>query len=290
MPEFHLSRRSVIAAAASIGAAPVAFAAGMQNKLDLSTPRDQLRAYAKMRATVNGGLAIWHHAIDMFALIEGRVSEFLFKREGISVHKIRIEADDSLTVHYVASTYPVDGGNVKDGVWKNHITGRDVKLHALPGAKGPVVRVTAPGLNGAKNAERDLAPPSAERYVIGTPTVFGGRISISDDMLVYRTAEEQQRIFTRAASMGDYTATELGAYESELADVMNPKRANAPASRAMVGVVPWGPDMGMDGLTGKLMIRHRARKVARADDLPQWLSERAEGDSPGIFTTPKLAI
>jgi len=284
-----IARRTLLtAAAALLPLATRAFAAGPKlGDFDLANPRDQLLAYAKMRARLDGGHAIWHHAIDMFALIDGRVSEFLFKREGVSVHKIRVEDNGDLAVHYLASTYPVEGGNVKNGVWTNHITGKQVNLRGLPGAKGPVTRVTT---QGAKNAERDLAAPSAERYVVGAPSIMGTRISISDDMIVYRTAEDQRRIFSRAASAGDYTATELGAYEADLADVMNAKLTSAPASRAMVGVVPWAPDFGMDGLKGTLMIRHRAHKTASADELPAWLREQAEKDTPGIFTAPKLAV
>jgi hypothetical protein len=281
-----IARRTVLVASAAVIASSAA-AETKQGNFDLANPRDQLLAYAKMRARLDGGHAIWHHAIDMFALVEGRVSEFLFRREGVGVHKIRVEDNGDLTAHYLASTYPVEGGNVTNGVWTNHITGKQVNLRGLPGAKGPVVRVTT---QGAKNAERDLTAPSAERYVIGAPVIFGPRISISDDMLVYRSEEDQRRIFSRAASAGDYTATELGAYEADLADVMDAKLAGAPASRSMVGVVPWAPDFGMDGLKGTLMIRHRARKVASPDELPASLREKAEKDTPGIFTAPKLAV
>lgn len=288
-----LNRRTLLAAAAALPVTHVGFAVAANPKrgnFDVSNPRDQLLAYAKMRTRLDDAFAIWHHSIDMFALIDGRVSEFLFKREGVSVHKSRVEVDGSLMVHYMASTYPVDGGNVKDSVWTNPITDKQVKLRALAGSKGPVVRVTATGLNGAKNAERDLAAPSAERYVIGTPQVLAGRISMSDDMLVYRTAEVQARIFTRAASAGDYAATELGTYEASLADVMNETLASAPASRSMVGVVPWAPDFGMGDLKGTLMVRHRALKMNSADELPGTLRDKAEKDTPGIFTAPKLAF
>lgn len=288
----RFSRRTLISTIAALPFARTAMTADAPKRggFNLANPRDQLLAYAKMRTRLDGTHAIWHHSIDMFALIDGQVSEFLFRREGVGIHKSRVETDGSLTVHYLASTYPVDSGNVKGGVWTNHITGARVALRGLAGSKGPVVRVTATGLGGAKNAERNLAAPSTERYVIGTPMVLSRRISISDDMLVYRTAADQQRIFTRAASSNDYTATELGAYESNLADVMSDTLASAPASRAMVGVVPWAPDFGMGELKGTLMIRHRALKMNSADDLPGHLRDKAEKDTPGIFTVPKLAI
>jgi hypothetical protein len=287
-----IHRRTVIAATAAFAAARPASAADTVKRgdFDFADPRDQLLAYAKMRARLDDGFAVWHHAIDMFALIEGQVSAFLFHREGVGVHKARVEADGTLMVHYAASTYPMDGEAVREGQWTNPLTGKTVSLRALPAAKGPVVRITAAGsLTGAKNAERDLNPPSAERYVIGTPMVIAGRVSISDDMLVYRTAADQQRIFSRAASAGDYTATELGVYEAELADVMNPSLPSAPAQRAMVGVVPFQPDLGFGDTKGSLMIRHRAHKLASADELPARLRARVEKDSPGFLTQPKLA-
>jgi hypothetical protein len=286
-----LTRRLILTTAAAVPFAHAAHAATKLGDFDLADPRDQLFVYAKMRARLDSAHALWHHAIDMFALIDGQVSEFLFRREGVGAHKARVEADGTLTVHYAASTYPMDGDGVRDGQWTNPITGKVVTLRALPAANGPVVKVTAAGsLTGAKNAARDLVAPSAERYVIGVPMVIGGRVSISDDMLVYRTAADQQRIFSRAASAGDYTATELGAYEAELAEVMNPSLPSAPAQRAMVGVVPFQPDLGFGDTTGALMIRHRAHKLAAPDELPARLRARVEADSPGFLTAPKLAI
>lgn len=253
---------------------------------DLERPFDGVLAYGKMRADLSGAPAIWHHLIDMHAMIDGQVSVRLFRREGVSVHKLRVEAD-ALVIHYLASTYSVDEDGRLMSRWTNPLTGEHVTFRALTGAMGPVVRVT---VAGATNPTRTLTAPSAENFAVGRPHVWGDRVSVSDDMLVFRTAAEQKRVFGTRAGDADYTATELGAYEANLADVLDSRVSSAPSSRRMVGVVPWGSDLGMANLAGRLMIRHRARKMPSADALPAWLASRAEGDTPGILQGADLKI
>jgi hypothetical protein len=254
-------------------------AAARQDGFDLAQPRDGLLAYGKMRADLAGGPAVWHHLIDMHAMVDGQVSRLLFRREGISVHKIKVE-EAGLLIHYIASTYTVGDDGLPMARWVNPYTGTAVTFRALAGAKGPMVRVTPAG---AANATRSLAPPSAENFAVGRPHIWAGRVSITDDMLVHRTAADQRAVFGGRAGQDAYTATELGAYEADLDDVMDAATTSAPCSRSMVGVVPWGAELGMGDLKGRLMIRHRACKMIALAALPGWLAARAEADTPGII-------
>ncbi len=284
----RVSRRDVMAIAMAVGpglacAQPSAVRWG---GFGLADPVDGILAYGKMRADLSGKPAIWHHLIDMYALIEGRVSLHLFRREGVSVHKVRV-VEGGLVVHYVASTYTVGDDGAPMKTWTNPISNREVRFRALAGAKGPLVRVTPAG---AANDTRTLDHPSAEIFRVGRPETWGDRISITDDMLVYRTAADQRAVFGGRGAAGEYAATELGAYEADIAAVQDAAISAAPCSRAMVGVVPWSGELGMDDINGRLMIRHRARKMPAPDSLPAWLASRVEADTPGMIKTPDLNI
>lgn len=284
----QITRRTAIGAPAGTFA-PIELWAADTSKwgaFDFTRPFDRILAYGKMRADLAGKPTIWHHLIDMHAMIDGQVSVLLFRREGVSVHKVRID-DESLMFHYAASTYTVDHDGKPMERWTNPLTGQLVVFRPLAGAKGPVVRVTA---TEAVNPTRTLAAPSAERFAVGQPKIWGDRISVTDDMLVHRTAADQKQAFGDRAGASDYTATELGAYEADLSDVQDSAISSAPCSRAMVGVVPWGRDLGMADLSGRLMIRHRAHKMAGAAALPSWLATRAEADTHGILQGSDLDV
>src|SRR5262245_18988193 len=95
---FTPSRRSFGALTAGAFALPRPSLAA--DAYDLTKPLDQLAAYVKARASLDGAPCWYHYQADTFGIPDGGPAEPLFRREGVSVHKMTFNADRSVNLRY----------------------------------------------------------------------------------------------------------------------------------------------------------------------------------------------
>src|SRR5689334_1234740 len=105
---FTPTRRSFARLAAGAFAMPTATSAADAPAFDLSKPLDQLAAYVKARASLDGAPCYYHYQADCFGIPDGGPAEPLFRREGVSVHKMTFNADRSVNLRYTECNYTLD--------------------------------------------------------------------------------------------------------------------------------------------------------------------------------------
>ena len=253
---------------------------------------DRIAAYVKVRASLDGKPRIYHYHADCFGIPDGGAPRLLFRREGMSVHRMMINADRSASLRYTECNYTLDNEGAPIDTWTNPFTNAVVPVKNQAPAAGQKVLITPEGVT---NPGMTLNPPSSSALLFSPPVISGGRIWFTDDIMFFRTSADAANFQMAMARPGDIQLTELITFEAALDDVQNPKLVSAPATATIGAVVPWMPWMGMktaDGndIPGRMMLRYRCRKLESATELPAWLSARVEKDYPGFIANPKLDL
>ena len=102
---------------------------------DFSNPYDWLAAYAKVRGRLDGGVGMYHYVSHIYGVPDGQVAQLMFRREGVSQHRMTIREDRTVDLQYVECNYtqhPVTGAVIND-FYDNPLTG-DAGVGAPPTA------------------------------------------------------------------------------------------------------------------------------------------------------------
>jgi hypothetical protein len=296
--QVHITRRQagrfMGAALAAVGSAGTARASSISKNapFDFKDPHDRIAAYVKVRASLDGTPRIYHYHADCFGIPDGGAPRLLFRREGLSVHRMVINADRTAGLRYTECNYTLDNDGKPIESWINPFTNASMPVKNQAPSAGLKVLITPEGVT---TPGVTLHPPSSSALLFSPPVVSGNRIWFTDDIMFFRTSADAANFQMAMARPGDIQLTELITFESALDDVQNPKLASAPATATIGAVVPWMPWMGMkttDGkdIPGRMMLRYRCAKIRSAADLPAWLSARVEKDYPGFIADPKLEL
>jgi hypothetical protein len=281
---FTPSRRAFATLAASALTARPALAA---DAFDLTKPLDQLAAYVKARASLDGAACWYHYQADCFGIPDGGPAEPLFRREGVSVHKMTFNADRSVNLRYTECNYTLDNDAKPITTWVNPFTKAEVPVRNQAPAAGTKALLTS---TGARVPDVNLNPPSKWNLLFRPPMVSGDRIWFTDDIMLFRTSADAANFQMSIARPGDLQLTEFVTFEASLAAIQNPALKSVPATASIAAVVPWMPWLGMQDIKGRMMLRYLARKVTSVAELPASLTARINADHPGFLANPKLDL
>lgn len=253
---------------------------------DFSNPYDWLTAYAKVRGRLDGGVGLYHYVAHVYGIPDGGVAQLMFRREGVSQHRMTVRDDRTIDLRYVECNYtqhPQTGALI-DGFYDNPITGKLVPVQHQKPVPGPLVRINP---TGGFNPDIEWEPPAAFVNRVGPPLFGDGRMFFNDDILMFRPADAEQ-MPTGNPRRGDVQLTEMITFSANTSDVQNPELLSAKSFAHIAANTPWSGWLDMDDVPGHMMMRYLAEKTTTPDEIPSWLRKRIEKDYPGFFTDPGI--
>ncbi len=268
-----LNRRGMIGLAASVAAAtattPVFAKRG--SAVDLNDPRENLRAYIRMRGDLTGRTVVERVEARTFGVIEHKLPAPLFAAVGIQVSRF-LPSEDGFLFRYKYFSLATDlatGAPITTLV--NPYTG---KSNAVP------PRTTAPGeiLLTQRGWQFTRKPNDAATQtnpnVIRPWARMGDQLQLTDTLISPPKFEVQP-------------AFQLFTYMSPWAQATDTAAASVPASFAGTGMEDWKDWMEMDAAKhdGSLTVHMTGRKVAGRAAFPDWLLAAADREMPKLFET-----
>lgn len=289
----HSRRRFISAAAAGVGLSAVGPAFGQDRKdgpltgpYDFSNPYDWLAAYAKIRGRLDGGVGMFHYVSHVYGVPDGQGAQLMFRREGVSQHRMTIRDDRTIDLQYVECNYTQNAvtGAVIDDLYDNPFTGKLVPVRHQPPVPGPLVRINP---TGGFNPDIEWEPPAAFVNPVGPPLFGEGRIFFNNDILMYRPGSSEP-LPSGNPRAGDLQLTELITFSANTNDVQNPELMSAKSFAFIAADVPWLGWLEMGDVPGHLFMRYLAEKTNSIEDIPNWLKRRIGEDHPDFFTEPGI--
>ncbi len=283
----QLNRRRFLSAATGAGAiAGLAPSVLAQNKdtetplagpYNFTNPYDWLAAYAKVRGRLDGNVGLYHYVAHVYGVPEGGVAQLMFRREGVSQHRMTVRKDRTLDLQYVECNYTQhpETGALIDDFYDNPLTGQLVPIRHQAPVPGPMIRINP---TGGFTPDIQREPPAAYVNPVGPPLFGDGRVFFNDDILMYTPGAD-----------GDTAGrhlTELITFSADIRDVQNPKLMSAKSFAHIAATTPWPSWLNMEGAPGHMMMRYLAEKIATVDEIPSWLRKRIDTDHPKFFTEP----
>ena len=253
---------------------------------DFSNPYDWLAAYAKIRGRLDGGVGLFHYVAHIYGVPESGVAQLMFRREGVTQHRMTVRYDRTIDSQYVDCSYtqhPLTGA-VIDEFYDNPLTGTLVPVRHQDPLPGPLVRINP---TGGFSPDIEWEPPAAFVNTIGPPLFGEGRVFFNDDILMFRPGSENHLPSGNSRS-GDLQLTELTTFSADIRAVQNPELMSAKSFAFSTANRPWQGWLGMEGVAGHMFIRYLAEKTNSIDDIPNWLRRRIETDHPLFFEKPAI--
>lgn len=240
---------------------------------DFNNPYDWLTAYAKVRGRLDGGVGLYHYVAHVYGVPEGGVAQLMFKREGVSQHRMTVREDRTVDLRYVECNYTQhpETGALIDEFYDNPITGKLVPVQHQAPVPGPLVRINP---TGGFTPDIEWEEPAAYVNTVGPPLFGEGRVFFNDDILMYRPNGRQ--------------LTELITFSSDIRDIQNPELMSAKSFAIIAADTPWSRWLDMDDVPGHLFMRYLAEKVETTEEIPSWLRLQIDKDHPTFFTEPGI--
>lgn len=240
---------------------------------DFSNPYDWLTAYAKVRGRLDGGVGLYHYVAHVYGVPDGGVAQLMFRREGVSQHRMTIREDRTIDLRYVECNYTQhpETGALIDEFYDNPITGKLVPVRHQTPTPGPLVRINP---TGGFNPDIEWEEPAAFVNTVGPPLFGEGRVFFNDDILMYRP--------------GGPKLTELITFSSDIRDIQNPELMSAKSFAIISANTSWSSWLDMDDVPGHLFMRYLAEKVETVEEIPALLRLRIDKDHPEFFTEPGI--
>lgn len=290
----HLPRRRFLFRAAGVAALSGAPAAWAQDRkdgplagpYDFTNPYDWLTAYAKVRGRLDGGVGLYHYVAHIYGVPDGAAPQLMFKREGVSQHRMTVREDRTVDLQYVECNYTQhpETGALIDEFYDNPITGKLVPVRHQHPVPGPLVRI---GPTGGTNPDITWEPPAKFENRVGPPLFGEGRVFFNDDIVIYRPASDAPLPSGNPRSV-DLQMTELITFSADIRDVQNPENLSAKSFALIAADVPWSGWLEMEDVPGHMFMRYLAEKVETVENIPTWLTKRINGDYPKFFSDPGI--
>ncbi len=253
---------------------------------DFSNPYDWLTAYAKVRGRLDGGVGLFHYVAHIYGVPDGAAPQLMFRREGVSQHRMTVREDRTIDLRYVECNYTQhpETGALIDEFYDNPVTGSLVPVRHQSPVPGPLVRI---GPTGGTNPDITWDPPAVFENRVGPPLFGQGRVFFNDDIVIYRPASDEPLPSGNPRTV-DLQMTELITFSADIRDVQNPESLSAKSFAFIAADVPWSGWLAMEDVPGHMFMRYLAEKVETVDEIPSWLLKRINADHPEFFSNPGI--
>jgi len=240
--------------------------------LDLQNPADNMRAFMKARASLDGADIVTWFTGNVHAWIPGgKFRPFLLAFEGYNVAR-GVEVDggwDLLTREAVFYKDPASGEILER--WTNPWTNNEVK----------VVHVW----NDPVNQRFRLQGPRGPWLV--PVTGIGDEVYFNVDVLLAYPSPLPRAQFPENSQDDLYQAAELFQFFASRRELEDPSGVNAACQVSWTRLAPWLPWMEMGDRAGQLVYHCRGRKLDSWDDLPEHIRSHVETNDPKFKRAPE---
>jgi hypothetical protein len=243
--------------------------------LDLSNPEDNLKAFLKMRASLDGKDTVTWWTGQVFAAVPDERPRLLFGFEGMNVARIEKTDDGNwrmLSREYAVYKDPATGEILES--WNNPWTQSAVKVFHVQ---------NDPVNNNFGGAPKDGAPARLlplKRH--GNDVILG-----LDVPLAYPNPISPKE-FPLNSTGEMYVGSEHFGFYARMSELANPKTQSAPISIAWFREAPWLPWMEMGDRPGLLIYSGYGKKLMGGiDELPAAFKAYIEAKAPEYLTAPK---
>ena len=240
--------------------------------MNLDQPADNLRAFVKARASLDGSdVATWFTGTTHAMMPAGKFAP-LFGFEGYNVARaVEVEGGyDLLTREAVFYTDLRGGGPLER--WANPFTGDEVDVAHI--------------WNDPVNQQWRLGGPRGPWRV--PVTGIGEELFFNVDVFLAYPSPLPRAEFPEHSQDDLYQAAELFQFFCKRRDVEDTSLASAPTLCSWTRLGPWLPWMRMADRPGMLVYHGRGAKLAGGfGDLPQWIRSRVESERPLFAEAPR---
>lgn len=242
--------------------------------LDLSAPADNLRAFMKARASLDGTDSYTWFTGNVYAMMPGR-NVGLFGIEGFNVARV-VEADggfDLLTREAVFYTDLATHEILR--TWANPLNEQTVDVIHI--------------WNEPVNQRIRLDGPRPFRAPV---TPLGDDICFNADVFLVYPSPLPRAQFPDNSQNDLYQAAELFQFFCSRAEVEDETTTSAACAISWTRIAPWLPFMRMADAPGQLVYQCRGTKLGSYDELPAWIRDEVDATAPqfarapGSFTEP----
>jgi Protein of unknown function (DUF1838) len=240
--------------------------------IDLSAPRDNMRAFVRARASLDGSDTVTWFAGNVHAWMPGGKFAHLLAFEGYNVSRI-VEAEggyDLLTREAVFYQDPRTGEILER--WTNPLTQAEVD----------VVHVWNDPVNQQFRLEGPRGPWNVPVTSIGDDVFFN-----VDVFLAYPSPLPRAQ-YPLNSQDDLYQAAELFQFFCKQADLADASSASVPSQVSWTRIAPWLPFMEMGERPGQLVYHGRGAKVAGGyPDVPSHIRDYVEKHHPQFASAPR---
>lgn len=250
-------------------------AAATAKDLDLKNPEDNLKAFIKMRASLDGKDTVTWWTGQVFAAVPDERPKLLFGFEGMNVARMEKDEDGNwrmLSREYAVYKDPKTGAILE--TWSNPWTQSDVTVFHVQ--NDPVNHV----MGGApKEGQPPRLLPLKQH---GNDVILG-----LDVPLAYPNPISPEK-FPLHSTGAMYVGSEHFGFYARMNELADPKVQSAPISIAWFREAPWLPWMEMGDRPGLLVYSGYGKKLMGGiDELPSDFKAYIEKNAPEYLTAPK---
>ena len=239
--------------------------------LDLRSPADNMAAFIKARASLDGTDVVTWFTGNIHAWVPGGAFRpFLLGFEGYNVARaVKVDGGyDLLTREAVFYTDPRTGEVLRH--WHNPFTDADVD----------VVHIWNDPVNQRFRLEGPRGP-----WMLPV-TGIGDEVYFNVDVLLAYPSPLPRAEYPEESQDDLYQAAELFQFFCSRAELVDPARASARCQVSWTRLAPWLPWMHMSDRPGQLLYHGRGRKLSGYEELPEWIKVEVDAHDPAFARAP----
>ncbi|MCB1601690.1 MAG: DUF1838 family protein [Xanthomonadales bacterium] len=244
--------------------------------LDLSKPDDNLRAYLKMRGSLDGKDVVTWWSGQVFAAIPDERPKLLFGFEGMNVARMEQLEDGSwrmLSREYAVYKDPKTGEILQQ--WHNPWTGATLKVFDVQ--NDPVNQQL-----GGGPREDDGPPRLLPLRQMGDDVILGFDVPLAYPNPI------QPDLYPESSTGPVYVGSEHFGFYARKAELDDEAISSAPISIAWFREGPWLPWMKMGDHAGLLIYSGYGKKLlGGVDELPQPFHDYLKQQAPEFLAAPR---
>lgn len=239
--------------------------------LDLYDAKDNLNAFIKTRAALDGSETVFWWGGEIRSMIPEETSRLLFGFEGFNIARaVPVENGYRLLTREMSVYKSPETGNILES-WDNPFTGHPVQVVSV--WNDPVntpIELTSPFVT--------FPLPVAE---------LGDHIGWNLDVYLTYPSPLSRAEYPDYAQSDLYQGAELFQFFAKRSDLEDPSITNAPGHISWTRISQWLPWMGMGQRAGNLVYRCAGYKLENGiDDLPGHLRRYVEQTQPKFLSAP----
>lgn len=274
--DLGLSRRAALGGAVgamAMGAAPSVLAAG-RDRLDLHDPAQRALARAKITGSAAKERVHVFYRLHVYAYLHEANILPLFTLNTLSITDWTPLANGTYdTRHWEAGVYCRFDTDEAIDEWVNPVTGEKRRVWQFRG--GPHLGIVGP--DGSSVVGADVKPSGLRMETVGDLVLVPSVSSMG-----FPNPIAPDKWPTQSSGPMRYWESHA-TYSAKIADVVNPRIVNAPATCIFQNMGTWHPWLGMGGRPGRSYGRAYGAKIAGLDALTPELRRAFETRTPEIL-------